>query len=280
MKGLAEYFGIALCGLATSILVAIADVVVARMVGFDFFTFSLWVIVPVGASLTGFAAASGYYFGSLYFHKRADAALLIQMVVIAGFTQVLIYYLGYATLVLDDGRKVADLVPFAQFLDISLTKAHYRIGRAQADTGEVGSLGYWMAVIQFLGFLAGGVFIYFHLRAKAICQACNLYLRPLSKKQKTFGNSDAASAYYDTLFTHPVDGEEFAALIRSEAKVPKPAQGAVQVDTALLCCPNCKGQVIEESVKVHNGSEWKDADKLGRRTRIPEGIDLAPLFRS
>ncbi|RMR00730.1 hypothetical protein ALP95_200003 [Pseudomonas savastanoi pv. glycinea] len=37
MKGLLESFGIALCGLATSILVALANVVVARMTGFDFF---------------------------------------------------------------------------------------------------------------------------------------------------------------------------------------------------------------------------------------------------
>ncbi|KPW79896.1 hypothetical protein ALO50_200106 [Pseudomonas syringae pv. cerasicola] len=41
MKGLLESFGIALCGLATSILVALANVVVARMTGFDFF--SIWV---------------------------------------------------------------------------------------------------------------------------------------------------------------------------------------------------------------------------------------------
>lgn len=40
VKGLLESFGIALCGLATSILVALANVVVARMTGFDFF--SIW----------------------------------------------------------------------------------------------------------------------------------------------------------------------------------------------------------------------------------------------
>lgn len=66
MRSLLESFGIVLCGLATSILVALADVAIARMTGFDFFTFSIWVVVPAGALLTGFAAASGYYFGSLY----------------------------------------------------------------------------------------------------------------------------------------------------------------------------------------------------------------------
>ena len=193
MKGLLEGFGVALCGLATSILVAIADVAIARMTGFDFFTFSIWVVLPAGALLTGFAAASGYHFGSLYFHKRANVVLLIQMVAIAGLTQLLIYWLGYATMVLDDGRKVADFVPFGEYMDLVLTKAHYRIGRGQADTGEVGSMGYWIAVAQFVGFLFGGLAVFGVLKAKPVCAACNLYLRPMAKKQKVFTDAESAS---------------------------------------------------------------------------------------
>ena len=279
MKGLLESFGIALCGLVTSILVAIANVAVARIVGFDFFTFSIWVVVPAGALLTGFAAASGYYFGSLYFHKKATATLLIQMVVIAGLTQLLIYWMGYATMVLDDGRKVADLVPFGQYLDISLTKAHYRIGRGATDTGEVGTFGYWMAVIQFVGFLVGGIAIFMFLRVKAVCLTCDRYLRPLAKKQKDYPNAESAGAYFDTLFTLPVDGPDFAALIKTEAKVPKPQQGALHFDTTLLGCPTCKAQMIEEKVKGYNGKEWKDINNLDRRVNIPSGIDLSPVFR-
>lgn len=280
MKSLLESFGVALCGLATSILVALADVAIARMTGFDFFTFSLWVVVPAGALLTGFAAASGYYFGSLYFHKRASATLLIQMVLIAGAAQLLIYWTGYVTMVLEDGRKVADFVPFGQYMDLILTKAHYRIGRGQMDTGEVGSLGYWIAAAQFVGFLLGGVGIYFHLKAKPVCGPCNLYLRPLSNKQKVFADPDAAGGYYDRLFTLPVDGPDFTELIKSEAKVDKVADGALQVNTSLLGCPICKAQMIEERVKGFNGKEWKDINKLDRRVNIPKGIDLAPVFRS
>ena len=110
MKSLLESFGIALCGLTTTILVALADVAIARMTGIDIYTFSIWVVVPAGAAFTGAAAACGYYFGSLYFHKRAAAPLLVQMVVIAGAAQLLIYWMGYTTMVLEDGRKVADLI--------------------------------------------------------------------------------------------------------------------------------------------------------------------------
>ena len=175
MKSLLENFGIALCGLTTTILVALADVAIARMTGIDIYTFSIWVVVPAGAAFTGAAAACGYYFGSLYFHKRAAAPLLVQMVVIAGAAQLLIYWMGYTTMVLEDGRKVADLIPFGQYMDVTLTTAHYRIGRGQTDTGEVGSMGYWIAGLQFVGFLLGGAWIYIYLKAKPVCAACNAW---------------------------------------------------------------------------------------------------------
>jgi hypothetical protein len=174
MKDIAESFGVAACGLVTSVLTALAVVALSRMANFDLFTLSIWVVVPVGAVLTGFAAASGYYFGSLYFHKRAGLSLLLQMVVIAGLTQLLIYYMGYSTFVLDDGRRVSDMIPFGQYIEIILTSAHYRIGRAMTDTGEVGSFGYWLAAFQFIGFLVGGVSVYGFLLAKPVCPTCNM----------------------------------------------------------------------------------------------------------
>lgn len=240
MKGFAESFGIALCGLITSVLVAIADVAIARMTNIDFFTFSIWLVVPVGAICVGFAAASGYYFGSLYFHKRATPMLLVQMVAIAAFTQLLIYYLGYATMVLDDGRRVADFAPFSKYLDVLLTSAHYRIGRVQSETGAVGNLGYWIAGLQFVGFVFGGLAVFGFLKAKVVCQSCDLYLRPLAKRAKMFFNSEATAAYYDRVLTLPIDGPEFSELVRAEAKVKSPEQGAFNITTTLMGCPKCK----------------------------------------
>ena len=278
MKGIANSFGVAACGLVTSVLTALAVVVVSRMTGFDLFTFSVWVVVPVGAILIGFAAASGYYFGSLYFHKRAGLSLLLQMVVIAGLTQLLIYYIGYSTFVLDDGRRVSDFIPFGQYLDITFTSAHYRIGRAMRDTGEVGSFGYWLAAFQFVGFLVGGLSVYGFLWTKPVCQTCNMYLRPLSKREKSFPDRNSASPYYDALFQHPVGGPEFAALIRSDSK-SEAKKGALSVTTILHGCPKCKSQLIEEKVQVHNGTEWKDVSDLNRRVTIPNGVDVLGVFR-
>jgi hypothetical protein len=280
MKSFAASFGIALCGLVTSVLVAIANVALARMTGIDFFTFTVWFIVPVGAICVGFAAASGYYFGSLYFHKRPTAILFVQIAAIAALTQLLIYYLGYATMVFDDGRRVADIAPFSKYLDVLLTSSHYRIGRAQSDTGAVGDLGYWLAFFQFLGFLFGGIAVFFFLKTKMFCQACDRYLRPLAQRVKTFSSAEAAVPYYDHVFSLPVDGPEFAELVRAKAEVEKPLPGALHIVTTLMSCPKCKAQTVDEKVQNFNGSEWKEYNPLSRRIAIPGDVDLAPVFRS
>lgn len=127
MKSLGANLSIAICGLVTSILVAIANVAISNIVGFNLFTFNIWFIIPAGALAVGAAAASGYYFGALFFHKRPSALLLVQMVIIAAFSQFLIYYLEYTTLIID-GQKVSDFVPFEQYLDISLTSPIIALG--------------------------------------------------------------------------------------------------------------------------------------------------------
>jgi hypothetical protein len=109
MKSFASMFGVAACGLITSLLTALGITVIQNLIGFQLFTFSIWIVAPVGAIATGMAAASGYYFGSLYFHYRPNILLLLQMVIIAGVTQILIYYLEYSTLVLDNGIKASAL---------------------------------------------------------------------------------------------------------------------------------------------------------------------------
>lgn len=275
---LLRQIGVTACGLVTSVLTAVAVTTVSRLTGFDLFTFSFWVVIPVGALLTGFAAASGYYFGSLFFHCKANWFLLIQMVLIAGFTQLLIYYIEYSTMVLDNGVRVADFIPFWQYLDTTLTKSHYVIGRVSRDVGEVGSFGYWMAFIQFGGFLFGGLCVFGFLASKPVCVVCNMYLRPLMKREKSFGSLSAAAPYYDALFQHPVDGPEFAELIHSKAEATV-TQGATRITTTLHGCPNCKRQLIEEKVQVWNGKDWKDANKLHRRVQIPEGVNLLKVFQ-
>jgi len=276
MKKLLEPVGVTLIGLVTSLLTAIAVSTFAQATGINVFTFSIWLIVPVGAIGTGFVAASGYYFGSLYFHSKATRFLLIQMIVIAGLTNLLIYYLGYTTLVFDDGRRVADLLSFAEYLDVKLTTAEYRI--RSASTGEVGAFGYLLALLQFAGFLVGGYTIFNTLVEKPVCETCDTYLRTLAKREHQFKDSEPAIAFWNGLFDHPLDGPEFVKMLQPE-KMKQVELDTVQINTELRGCSTCKQQDVLQWVTIWNGKAWDAVPDMNRRLAVPEGMSLVSAFK-
>lgn len=279
MKRVLGSLGVAACGLITSVLTAIAILVVERLVGINLFTLMVWFVLPVGAGLAGAAAASGYYFGSLYFHRRPGFLLFVQMVLIAAFTQWLIYYMGYVTLVLDDGRRLSDYMSFSDYLDFRLTKAQYKVGRAQRPTGEMGETGYWIAGVQLIGFLIGGFATFVLLWERPLCRKCKRYYRPLSSVEKIFASRGEFSNYYDGLFQIPVDAPQFAEAIRMKPGKSSVYDGTISIKSSLLGCPECKQQLIADKVQVYNGREWKDVSELKRETLIPDGVNLVSVFR-
>jgi hypothetical protein len=279
MRRVLENVGVAVCGLVTSVLTALGIVVIEKLTGFDLFTVNVWVVIPAGALSTGLAAASGYYLGSLYFNKRPSALLLLQMIIIAGATQLLIYFIDYYTFVLDDGRRVSDLIDFSKYLDITLTSAHYRVGRgAGVDTGEVGTLGYWIAGLQFLGFLSGGLCVFVYLLSESYCKACNKYYRPLVKRSYQFSDKDAFAAHYEGVFQLPLDSPEFRELVAAK-KAEKVTQGSISLQTSLLRCPECKTQILSDKVQVYNGKDWKEVNELARKTPISAEADVLGAFK-
>jgi hypothetical protein len=280
MKALGGHLGVSIFGILSFALTVVAVVVIERLSGFNLFTLSVWVVVPAGALITGAAAASGYYFGSLFFHTKPVWFLLVQMVIVAAVAQIAIYYAEYATMVLENGTKTSSLISFPDYLDRYLTKMHMRVGRGAQDAGEVGSFGYWLAVIQFVGFLVGGVAVFIFLKGYPTCQACGRYLRTLFKYKQNFNAQEEFSLYYETVFQHPVDSPGFAEWMQWQPHQGKTKPGSILAVTTLRGCPHCKTQMISQDVKVMTAKEWKDVPELTRHIRIPDGIDLKPVFKA
>lgn len=271
---------IAAAGLATSIATAFGITLINTWTGFNLFTISFFVILPLGAILCGFAASSGYYFAAKHFHNKPSKILLAQMALVAAMTQILIYWLEYQSLVID-GIKAASFVSFSEYLDVMLTSTHLRMGRgAHIDTGEVGTFGYWLAFFQFLGFLIGGITVYIKLASDPTCSACDQYLRQTLSKTDTFEGPDQFSAYYDGVYAHPVDSHEFSNHVGQKHKAEGIERGALKVATTVFECPSCFGQSVKEEVQVFNGQDWKDVTDLNRFLAMPAGIDVRPSFRT
>lgn len=279
MRKLLEKGGIAFAGLATSLMTAGLVTLFHMWTGFNLFSFSILVIVPAGAGACGFLAASGYYLAAKLLHQKPTKALFLQMVAIAALTQALIYWLEYQTASVD-GVNVTNLVSFGQYLDIMMTKVHVRIGRgAGVDTGEAGSFGYWLAALDFIGFLVGGGFVYALLKGIPSCNACDKYLRSAIKKKDSFSDIEEFAPYYENVYAHPVDSAEFVAHVGREFSAGKAEKGTINLTTTVFECPQCFGQAVRENVQVFNGKEWKDISDLKRFVEMPHGVDVRPAFR-
>jgi hypothetical protein len=262
----------------TCLLAAIANVVIARTIGINFFTMKVWFVIPIGAGFVGMLGASGAILAARYFNVVPTILDAMFMVVIAAATMLLIYYLDYLTLVLDDGRRASDLVDFASYVDLVLTKSHMRVGRAgQIDTGEVGQLGYVLAVIEFAGFLVGGAVTFLFIKGMARCGDCGSYLRKLKTKRTkelTFDETDTVIDLFNRGDLETMQG--LLAWEPSERKLANSQKSLITFD--LLGCPKCKTEAITAKVQVFNGREWKDVPSLGARRNLVSGLSLRDGF--
>jgi len=186
MKKALQDLTVSAFGLITSIVTAIILLIIEQYFELSLYTFMFWFIVPVGAIGAGFVAAGGYYFGARIFGHRPSPLILLNMVLISIGTFFLIHYLSYVTLDID-GVPIRTFVSFGTYLDTVITKTSMSIGfrlRSVAETGEVGSWGYAIALIQIIGFAVGGFSVYGWLASLPYCDKCSRYLKKIAKQER------------------------------------------------------------------------------------------------
>jgi hypothetical protein len=284
MNSFAKGLTVALAGLVSSMATAFLDVYLSRLFGFSIFTAMGWFVIPIGAIMLGCVAASGYYFASTWLNSRPSKALLIQMVAVAGATQLLIYYLAFVTTHLIDGRPVSAVLTFGQYLDAILTTGHIQLALAyvpvRPESGEVGRLGYVLALIQFVGFLLGGAVVWGKLSKLPFCPSCHTYRKKLGTYTRHFFNRPSATNYYERAFASLASKDAFLATLADGAedevgrKYP-----SFRIQLRLFACPKCKNQELDSTVyEVDDKQAWRARPQLARRLSVPYGVDLSQGF--
>lgn len=267
--------GVALAGLATSVLTALLVVFIQRQFQFSVFGFYLWFVVPVGAIACGFVAASGYYLAAKALHQGATRLLLAQMILIAAATLLLIYWLEYRN-TMSEGVPISGFVPFTTYLDTIFRTMSMSTDDNGGTTGELGAWGYGFALLDLIGFLVGALVVYFALRDQPSCGRCDKYLRPVAKRQTKFEDENDFNQHYDDEFAHPLGSPEFARHVSR----PSDRKGTINLATKVLACPGCGDQTITQTVQVKGKQGWQPVAELGRLTPVPSGIDVASAYRA
>lgn len=238
-------------GIITSLVTVGLNILLGRFLDFDLLSLSFWFVLPAGALIGGMAVASGYYITARITQTMPSRWLLWNMIAIGVSTWILSKWIPYAMLKLDDGTRVADILPFWNYIKISAENTQLTIGTRSnpnaMTTGELGFLGYLREVLQLIGFIAGGFASFIFLSDLEACESCKRYA-----KTETLLN--AAS-------TDEFDG------ILSEAQISLPnvvddactALGMKELKGLALFlsrCPCCNQEWVRPAVVYQSGRDF------------------------
>ena len=258
---------VGLCGLATSVVTALILWFIEAQFGFALYSWMFWFVLPVGAFLSGFAGASGYYAGSWFFGHRPTGLLRFNIVVASVATFFLIYYLSYVTMEVD-GKQVSDYLPFWQYLDIAIrsTSMEFRFRGAikVGETGELGYFGYVISVLQVIGFATGGFAVYGYLVSQPFCEKCSRYLASKGRQIRYTGDGDSLQASTAKVFDHIKNGALTSAVEEQRGFGTPHVQKDFHLRSvvAVRYCKKCSKHWVKFTVEKQSGNDWKEIPDL------------------
>lgn len=273
-----KHLAVSACGASGLAFTVFIIVLVNHLTGFNLFALNVYAIVPVGGMIAGFAAASGYYFSCIGFSVRPNVAVLAQIILASALAQILVYYAEFRWMSFDDGTALSTVMSFSGYMKAYLQALHIYGGRHLRDLGPMQGAGWWFAGIEYLGFLMGGLVVYLALKAHPVCRTCNCYLKQLASKHQYFSDSDTFAMQYQTLPDLAENVEALTSLLALSPSRDAQEPGDIKLTTTLYGCSRCKGERLEQRVRIHTEKGWRTADDQARQFDLPEGASVRACF--
>lgn len=274
-----KHLAVSLCGATGLVLTIFVIVLIYQITRFNLFAFNLYAVVPVGGVVAGLAACSGYYFSSIKFDVRPNKGVLLQIMIAAALAQFMIYYAEFRLMQFEDGTAVSSVMRFPDYLNSYLQRVHIYGGRGLHDLGAPGGNGWWLAAIDYFGFLLGGWAICLAMLAHPVCTSCACYLRKVASRDQIFSDPEVFAIHYQAPAEMGV-----ARAVRSLLGFQPPdgagQWGDLRLVTSLHCCPHCAGERIEQQVKILAAKGWRRSTEHRRYHDVPAGISLKNCFGS
>jgi hypothetical protein len=249
--------------LATGVTTILTCVVLAffDLANVSLYGFTLLFVIPIGALLAGFVAASGCYLAARLLNYRPTRLVLIGVLAMSAMTFFLVNYLDYFFMTVD-GQYIHSFVSFTDYLNVSLSHMSVCFHTCMHGGVGLGPLGYLAAGLQVLGFFLGGASVYGHLQSQKYCDACSRYFSHKKTEKRYFPYRKEATEAHGEVLDLLRDGQFHAALARHAAsgEATKDKTFDVFSELQLRYCKSCLRHHIHVAMKRREGrnkNDWK-----------------------
>ncbi|MBC3873391.1 hypothetical protein [Undibacterium flavidum] len=266
MKNAVQDLVVSFFGFVSSTLTAFLLWKIEEILGFSIYSFSLWFIIPIGAIGCGFLAASGYYLGSVLFGHRPSKMLMFNMVLISISTFFMVHWFSYASIEIE-GKLLSDYISLIDYLKYILQhqSMEFRVHAVKVgESGELGSIGFFTAFLQIVGFAIGGFVVYGYLSNLPYCTSCAVYLKSKMKNVRYFGSADTFAKMFDELIDYFKNSElQNAITLHKNAGEPEHFSDAYLIATLhRKQCTKCQQNWLSFSAHKKNGNEWNEIEDV------------------
>ncbi len=278
MKQLMQDLIVTAFGAAASILTAVILLIIEDQLEFAFYSLMLWLIIPVGAILSGCGAAIGYHIGARLFGHKPSRLILLNMVAVSISTFFIIYYGSYRFIEVD-GKYISDYISFTAYMDYALQHQSFEIGYAGrgSSTGELGIWGYAIAALQIIGFALGGVVIFAHLSSLQYCEKCKRYLLLKGQQVRFTSDSEGFASLVGRLDNKHSFGEiqELIDIHAHFGETKHEMDAHLRSMLEHKCCPSCGINWLGFTAYKLSGDDWEELIGLGFSTYYKGSIQLS-----
>ena len=267
---------VAIYGISTTLLTGITLGLIQIYTGYALYSLTFWFVIPVGAMLSGFGAASGYYLGAKLFHQKPSGGVLLNIIASCITAFLVVYYIPYYLLEVD-GIRVKEIVSYWQYLDVAIKHTSLSLIRVKASTGELGAFwGYAYACLKLIGFSIGGIAVFLWLSESPYCDKCSSYLEKTGQQDRyTLGGELFVNQIKEVhLLLDKLKFNEAINYHSEQMGVNNSSGYQLKSRRITRRCPVCRINHLYFIASKLEGNDWKDIKETKRRAFTEEQLTI------
>jgi hypothetical protein len=259
-------------GFATSTAVAWGSWWMASHWDFAVYTWMYAFVIPLGALLCGFVAATGYWVGARLFNHKPSKLLLFNIALVSLSTFFAIHHFHYTNDKME-GVPLEKVMSFGDYLVAVTENMTYKSSRNSGSDSAGTQLGKWgwgISALQIIGFTTGGFIVFGMLGAVPYCDNCAKYLSQKKSKMAQWKAPAAMRQAYENIATLMQEGHLQEAINEHAVLGEKIRLGVqAQLTLELRKCPDCENRRLHLTAKERNGNNWTEVGTYSLHTEDP-----------